>query len=403
VYRGEVSIDQVDDFFSGGIMLGWKKLKNYILTVREQNELMPNGSIGWPNNLKNEYPLPRRCLLTKLITTAALNADTTGSNNTAIGQQALFTNTMGFYNAGTGIGALFSNTTGYNNSANGAFSLYYNTTGFENTAQGNNSLLHNTTGTANSTQGSDALASGSDNCATGANALFSNTTGNFNTSTGYNALAGISTGVENTGVGFQVMNNLSIGSNNTAIGVSSGPSSGALMNTVAIGHSTSVAADNQVRIGNAGITSIGGFAAWTNLSDGRYKKDIQEDVKGMEFIEKLKPVTYSIDYEKLDAKYYQSLPAEQKQTLLHNDLNKPVIRQSGFIAQEVESAFTETGFSFNGVDAPENENGLYGLRYSEFVVSLVKAVQEQQVLIESMRATITELHTEVSKLKNRAD
>ncbi len=34
------------------------------------------------------------------------------------------------------------------------------------------------------------------------------------------------------------------------------------------------------------------------------------------------------------------------------------------------------GFNFSGVDAPKNENDLYGLRYAEFVVPLVKAVQE---------------------------
>jgi len=30
------------------------------------------------------------------------------------------------------------------------------------------------------------------------------------------------------------------------------------------------------------------------------------------------------------------------------------------------------------VDKPKNDNDMYGLRYAEFVVSLVKAVQEQQ-------------------------
>lgn len=38
VHHGEVSLDLVDDFFSGVIVLGWKKLKKYILAIREQNE-----------------------------------------------------------------------------------------------------------------------------------------------------------------------------------------------------------------------------------------------------------------------------------------------------------------------------------------------------------------------------
>jgi hypothetical protein len=38
VYHDEVSLDLVDDFFSGVIVLGWKKLKKYILATREQNQ-----------------------------------------------------------------------------------------------------------------------------------------------------------------------------------------------------------------------------------------------------------------------------------------------------------------------------------------------------------------------------
>ena len=33
-------------------------------------------------------------------------------------------------------------------------------------------------------------------------------------------------------------------------------------------------------------------------------------------------------------------------------------------------------YDFSGVDKPQDESGLYGLRYAEFVVPLVKAVQE---------------------------
>ena len=36
----------------------------------------------------------------------------------------------------------------------------------------------------------------------------------------------------------------------------------------------------------------------------------------------------------------------------------------------------ELGYDFSGVDAPKNDKDLYGLRYSDFVIPLVKAVQE---------------------------
>ena len=55
--------------------------------------------------------------------------------------------------------------------------------------------------------------------------------------------------------------------------------------------------------------------------------------------------------------------------------DKEKIIQSGFIAQEVEQAAKELGYDFSGVDAPKNDKDFYGLRYAEFTVPLVKAVQ----------------------------
>lgn len=36
VYRGEVSLELVDDFFSGPVVVSWRKLKNYIIGEREE-------------------------------------------------------------------------------------------------------------------------------------------------------------------------------------------------------------------------------------------------------------------------------------------------------------------------------------------------------------------------------
>jgi hypothetical protein len=64
---------------------------------------------------------------------------------------------------------------------------------------------------------------------------------------------------------------------------------------------------------------------------------------------------------------------------------------TGFIAQEVEAAAKEAGFDFSGVDNPARADGIYGLRYAEFVVPLVKAVQEQQQIINDLQKRIAEL------------
>jgi hypothetical protein len=64
---------------------------------------------------------------------------------------------------------------------------------------------------------------------------------------------------------------------------------------------------------------------------------------------------------------------------------KEKIVYTGFIAQEVEATARSLGYDFSGIDSPKNAEDFYGLRYSTFVVPLVKAVQEQQAQIEELR------------------
>ena len=65
----------------------------------------------------------------------------------------------------------------------------------------------------------------------------------------------------------------------------------------------------------------------------------------------------------------------------------------------MEKVVNETGFSFNGVDKPDTKDGFYGIRYAEFVVPLVKAVQEQQIVIEQLQQAVKMLKEEVALLK----
>jgi uncharacterized protein YlxW (UPF0749 family) len=77
--------------------------------------------------------------------------------------------------------------------------------------------------------------------------------------------------------------------------------------------------------------------------------------------------------------------------------------QSGFIAQEVEAAADAVGYDFHGVDKPKNETSHYGLRYAEFVVPLVKAMQEQQELIETLADRVGEQQQLIEMLTGRND
>jgi hypothetical protein len=77
--------------------------------------------------------------------------------------------------------------------------------------------------------------------------------------------------------------------------------------------------------------------------------------------------------------------------------------RSGFLAQDVEAAAQQVGFDFSGVDAPKNEKDMYGLRYAEFVVPLVKAIQEQQEEIELLQQQNAELAMRLSALAEGHD
>jgi hypothetical protein len=80
---------------------------------------------------------------------------------------------------------------------------------------------------------------------------------------------------------------------------------------------------------------------------------------------------------------------------------KSRIVYTGFLAQEVEAAAQSIGFDFSGVDAPKNDNDFYGLRYAEFVVPLVKAVQEQQEIIEQLKAENARLEERLTRIESK--
>jgi hypothetical protein len=181
-----------------------------------------------------------------------------------------------------------------------------------------------------------------------------------------------------------------------------------LTNVMILGYQSRATASNQVRIGNSNVTSIGGYAGWTNISDSRYKTNVQDNVAGLDFILKLRPVTYNLDMAKLAADLGEDTPRTYGENKVMNPVTdfdlqsraeKSGMLYTGFIAQEVETAAQQIGFAFSGVDAPKNQSDFYGLRYAEFVVPLVKAVQEQQAMIESQQKVINDLLKRIEALE----
>jgi trimeric autotransporter adhesin len=81
---------------------------------------------------------------------------------------------------------------------------------------------------------------------------------------------------------------------------------------------------------------------------------------------------------------------------------KAKIIYTGFIAREVEQAAKKLNYDFSGVDKPKTEKGFYALLYGDFIVPLVKAVQEQQKQIDEQQKQIEELKALVQSLTKQA-
>ncbi|MFZ4704440.1 MAG: tail fiber domain-containing protein [Bacteroidales bacterium] len=329
---------------------------------------------------------------------------TTGICNTATGNNALFANTSGSWNAANGFQALYLNTTGDNNTASGWNALRENTEGSYNTANGEAALYWNTTGTRNSATGANALfqnTTGSWNSACGESALSNNTIGTFNTGNGMGALNNNTTGSYNTACGTQSLATINGGSENTAVGYLSGTlwTSPNLNNTIGIGNNGHlIGTSNQAFIGNLSTSWNGGNVTWSTYSDARVKNNVMEDVKGLDFITRLKPVSYHRSIKAMTAITGNKETVDYPEKY---DIEK--IKFSGFLAQDVEQAARDANYDFSGITIPKNSKELYTLSYEQFVVPLVKAVQEQQDIIKNLTKKNEDQDRKIAELLKRIE
>ena len=322
----------------------------------------------------------------------SLSYNTTGGDNVAIGYYSMQLNTTGNENTAIGTVALLSNGIGSRNTATGKYAMYQNTNGSDNASYGYGAMANNTEGNWNTAVGGVAMSrniTGTFNTTTGYESLFNNVSGSHNTASGSYALLNTTSGSSNTSFGDNSMTANATGNFNTALGADAETTAGDLTNATAIGYNAVVNASNKVRIGNAAVTVIEGQVPFTSPSDGRFKYNVKDDVKGLDFILQLRPVTYQFDVKKFDAQLHRNQKDYKEDNIMQASLDKAsAIRRTGFIAQEVEQAATKTGYDFSGIVKPQSENDHYSLSYESFVVPLVKAVQEQQKIIEELKKRI---------------
>ena len=256
---------------------------------------------------------------------SALRRNSNRGNLVAIGDSALYNNANGLGLPGGKIPL----PEGYYNTAVGSRSLYSNISGYSNTALGYLSLYTN-------------LAS--NNTAVGQNAAWQTSTGGSNTAVGSSALWANTAGVDNTAVGSGTLYQNSSGAGNTAIGSNAGPNAATRSNTTALGFGATCTTGNSARVGNSAVTSIGGYAGWTTLpSDARFKTNVVTDVKGLDFIMRLRPVTYNVkvhelasylgEDQRMDANGNVSATTPSPEIMAARNA-KATERYTGFIAQK---------------------------------------------------------------------
>ena len=158
-------------------------------------------------------------------------------------------------------------------------------------------------------------------------------------------------------------------------GIAIGTSVTATGNGINIGSTTSTAA-GVLRLGILAThtTAWVSAAAWTYGSDLRLKSDVRDSELGLDFITKLRPVSYRM--KRLDESGAYVRDASR--------------RDLGFIAQEIKGIEGIDAFRIvmdPKVNDPET-NDYMGLNYNDLMAPIVKAIQEQQAIIEDLKAQL---------------
>ena len=155
-------------------------------------------------------------------------------------------------------------------------------------------------------------------------------------------------------------------------------------------------------LGLAGSASLSAYY-WMNIyyhgslvggSDRRRKNTIENSGIGLEFIEKLRPVSYKMNVKKQEA------ILDEDGNVIRDENEKiqyTVIpgerRHYGLIAQEVKEVMDDLDipaldFAGWGLDDPENEDSSQVLMYIEFISPLIKAVQELSAKVDELESRL---------------
>lgn len=296
------------------------------------------------------------------------NANTTGTQNSFFATFAGRSNTTGSLNSFFGYSAGFSNTTAGNNS------FFGSSAGDSNTGGINNSFFGYITGHANTT--------GDKNTFFGSQAGNANTTGNNNTLLGAWANLGSNNLAYATAIGADsVVSN----SNSIVLGRSGGQDTARIPGNIIVSGNSTVS--GSLVVGDATtldtlivdtLGSAGSLDVCRNLarqistcsSSLRYKINVRPFFKGLETVQRLRPITF--------------------------DWKAGGIKDIGFAAEEVEKV--------EPLLTTRNDRGeIEGVKYAQITTVLVNAVKEQQQIIEQQQRQIEALKKLVCQTHAQAE
>ena len=379
---------------------------NRVLTVAGTNNIFAGHDAGQSNTTGSQNSFFGR---------KAGNNNTGGSGNSFAGYAAGHSNASGDDNSFFGAFTGYNTTTGYTNAFFGARTGYSNTTGINNAFLGTLAGFSNVSGNSNAFIGTSAgysNTSGSFNSTLGTNAGYNNTTGNFNvffgTAAGFSNVSGHSnsfvgtdagkgnmTGNDNSFVGYQAGHSNTAGSNNSFVGKHAGFNNttggnitiiGANANVVtnnlsyatAIGSDAIVSTSNTIVLGRSagqdtvltpGLLQLNtlGAAGSNHLcrnasnqiaacsSSLRYKTNIAPFTFGLNFVQRLRPITFT--------------------------WKDGGLKDIGFGAEDI-AAIEPLLVTYNAKGEVE------GVKYDRISVLLINAAKEQQAQIEAQQAQI---------------
>lgn len=198
----------------------------------------------------------------------------------------------------------------------------------------------------------------------------------------------------------------SIGNSTLALGWSSKASS---EGSSAIGYGAVSGGEYQIQLGTAG-TTVYAYGAVQDRSDARDKTDIAPTNLGLNFINRLNPVSYKLDYrdayrEKIRQEYDRGQPVDEPflkrkldcpedctlDDIVPDGSLKRVRTHYGLIAQEVKQVMDDLGVDFGGYQdhkVTANGDDVLTLGYSQFIAPLIKAVQELSARVEELEKVV---------------